>query len=237
VRERMWLTRMLTVLSVITSVVILGAVPAHAKQINLTEGINPSAHSVTTHNGTVIAGITFVSESDMPRIKQQQAKSATPQTAAATATVFCYSQWRFITAGGTNAYWKPGIYEYVYASGNRNADYWNQEFLPCYQAGYAMEEWTFLSNATGKYVDTRVTQLAASTTRDDPNFTILTKFTVCYFDGNWISIYLGKEFISGRKLWAYRDPGNAGVFEAYGPLNGNNLFKIDPPIPSGTCVV
>jgi hypothetical protein len=236
VRERMWLSRMLTVLSVITSVVILGAVPAHAEQINLTEGINPSAHSVTTHNGTVITGITFVNDKDVLRVRQQEAKLATQQTAAATPELHCDGTWHFIAPGGTNVYWKPDTFGNIYANGNRSSDYWNQEFLACWwtNSGWRLNEYAFLSNATGAVVAYYGNngQLRADLPFSSTGAAYLVQaaFLICHFDGNWISI---KSLWYGA--WAYRDPGSAGVFGASGSLTGNNLFKLDPVLVELRC--
>jgi hypothetical protein len=238
VRERTWLSRMLTVLSVITSVVILGAVPAHAERINLTEGINPSAHSLTTHDGTVITGITFVSEKDRPGVRQQQARSATQQTAAAGPTLQCDATWHFITAGGTNAYWKTGVdgYRYIYTNGNRNADYWNQEYIACWWTDWEFNAYAFFSNGTGAVVAfnygaiTPNFQATLPLSSSEFDFNLFAKMFICYFDGNWIHMRLGN---SGY-LNAWRDPW--GIMEpSGGPLNGNNLFKVDPVLVTLYC--
>jgi len=50
--------------------------------LNLTDGINPAAHSVTTYDGKVITGITFVDQKDVRRIRRQQAGRTTLRTTA-----------------------------------------------------------------------------------------------------------------------------------------------------------
>jgi hypothetical protein len=214
-----------------------GAVPP-AGQIDRTAGIKPAAHSVTLHNGTVLTGITIVDERDVLRVRRQQAGSATRQVTTAV-NLQCLSEWHFVTAGGANTYWKPAPYsKYLYANGNRGADYWNQEFLPCWESGWELNAWAFLSNATGQFVDWLeatlflVAQIPSSW--DDPEFTDRTKFQVCDYDGNWM--YMQKTLPNTlAHIWAARNPANGGVVESDGPLNGNSLFKVDPWIWGSRC--
>src|SRR6266516_5072006 len=128
VRAALALVACATVLAV--SAPASAAAPVGATGRN-TEGIDRSAHSVTTHAGTVVTGITFVDERDVARIRQQQAGAVRPQFGG---TLFCLPDWHYITGGGTNTYWKPaGSNRAVWGNGNRSADYWNQQFLPCWK--------------------------------------------------------------------------------------------------------
>ncbi len=101
VRAALALVACATVLAV--SAPASAAAPVGATGRN-TEGIDRSAHSVTTHAGTVVTGITFVDERDVARIRQQQAGAVRPQFGG---TLFCLPDWHYITGGGTNTYWKP----------------------------------------------------------------------------------------------------------------------------------
>jgi hypothetical protein len=226
-----------------TSVAVASA-PASAnpagptKPVNLTEGINRSAHSVTTHDGTVITGITFIDAADTGTFIQQRATSASQLAVATGGTLTCYSQWRYITAGGPNTYWKADSSAFpIYANGNRNADYWYQQFLPCYYPGWELNAWAFLSNGTGEFVNRNrpTIDLYANipATLSEADFTYYTKLFVCTFDGNWISILLDR--YASQNAWAYRNPGTGRMEKSWGSLNGNNLFKVDPTVLTGGC--
>jgi hypothetical protein len=134
---------------------------------------------VTTHNGTVITGITFVDDRAAARVRQQQARSGTPQVVAADSSLHCAGEWHFVTASSTNTYWKPQAYSLrIYANGNRSADYWNQEFLPCWEATWEGNAYAFLSNATGQFINWYSSPLTADIPSywSEPDFTTHTKF-------------------------------------------------------------
>jgi hypothetical protein len=65
----------------------------------------------------------------------------------------------------------------------------------------------------------------------DPDFTIHTKFQVCDYDGNWKYLV----WTHYGRAWAVRDPATAHVYTTNADLNGNNLFKVDPPVINYQC--
>ncbi len=235
-RKHHWLLHTIAILSVTAAAQVAGAATAAAAGANRdTMGINTAAGTVTTHSGKVISGITFVSKKDLATVKEQQAKSGSKPSAGINA-VSCLNSWVYITAGGTNAYWKPlGTLNNIYATGNRSADYWNQQFLPCYVHGWAGPEWAFLANASGKFVDTHDIHLRANTPMgsSDQAMADHAKFYVCHYDGYWIYVNLGTN-IFGQQLYVYRDPADQAAQSSLKPLNGNHLFYIDSPIMTGT---
>ncbi len=241
-RTRKWLSHTLVLLSVTTTAAVIAATPAEAVGANFdTAGINKAAGSVTTHAGKVITGITFISEKDLPTARN--ARAAAPSSAVED-TVTCLDQWRYINAGGTNPYWKPqGAYQYIYANGNRAADYWNQQFLPCYLSSWAAEpnSWAFLANVTGGFVSHRNgNQLNATAFTDAAWVAEYAKVYVCSLDGYWMYLYLDTSLIDGTKKYAYRDPTTLAIYHANGPISGNHLFHIDQPIGSskvGLCAI
>lgn len=234
---RKWLIHALTLLSVTSAAVAVAAAPGNAEGVNRdTVGIDRANNSVTTRNGKILTGFTFVEAKDVATVRQQSAEAARQGFAVNAGSVVCTTQWHYISAGAANSYWKPQSgTEYVWANGNRSTDYWNQQFLPCWWSTWTEPNaWMFLANATGKFVDHYETHLNAGTLPNSPElwFALHAKIRVCHVDGYWVALYL---YTSGaNKLYAYRNPTTAAVIAANGPLSGNHLFYIDSPILTGT---
>jgi hypothetical protein len=185
--------------------------------------------------GKPTSGITYVAEKDVLRVRSEQAASAASQAAAA-GQWFCMDDWHYITGGGANAYWKPDASGYVYANGNRNSDFWNQQLLPCWLNGWELHAWAFLSNRTGKFIDVVEPQLRAATPSNvSTSFAnIYLKFLVCDYDGNWK--YLERALSDPANIsYVYRTPANSSIRLAFGPLSGNHLFRIEPTIAFLRC--
>jgi len=214
---------------------LLLAVPASASTpVNLAAGIDRAAHTVTTHGGRVISGITFVDDRDLPALRQRLATQRA--TALDEQTFFCRSSWAFIKAGGTNTYWKTNpATKLIFANGNRSADYWNQEYLPCFDVNWDINAWALLSNATGQFVDWLPGRVTADMSDGAEQF--YTMFRACTYDGNWIYMTYTVFFDGGGKDVSpiYRVPSDASLYAADPPLNGNNLFKVDAPLVTATC--
>jgi hypothetical protein len=214
---------------------------ATSRQIDTTEGINRSTNSVTTRAGVVMTGVTFVDDKDVAGFRQQHRTSGST-LAAATPEWHCMTEWHFIHGGGANTYWKPKTgSRYLAAIGNRTADYWNQEFLPCWLNNFQPNGWAFLSNATGSFVEVpnyhSWTQLIADwpITFSDPNILNYVEFLVCTFDGNWIDVatqpFAPYPYNGDR---AFRSS-NGDLTSNSSALSGDNLFKMEPGVGNGTC--
>jgi hypothetical protein len=195
------------------------------------DGINVSAGTVTSHDGTVRSGITFVDSKDAAAVKLQTSGSSGARSANVTnpnaTNLYCIQTWHTIAGGAANSNWKPNSYEQIVANGNINVDPWNQWFLPCWRSGWLFEEFAFLSNATGWFVSyIGYVYLYTDVHPSAGDFLIdnYTRFKVCYYDGNWT--YLKRPGTAASI--AYRDPATASVYLAGGPLNGNMLFKYTP---------
>jgi hypothetical protein len=198
-----------------------------------TEGINVSAHSVTTRAGRVLTGITFVDEKDAPRVRRQQAAAARQQVMASGGTLYCLSAWHYIGGGATNSFWHDES-GYIYADGNPNADYWNQQLLPCWKTGWvAPNGWAFLVNGAGWFINFDPPQgdpqYAAATPPDtpEPEFTRQAQAVVCDYDGNWT-------WISGYGGWASIGPFR-WVVATQGPLTGSGLWKVISTLGNYPC--
>jgi hypothetical protein len=230
--------RVLALAAVVCTSVIVISTPASASHIapaeefNRTEGINPAAHSVTTHNGKVITGITFVNERDAPKIRKQDAAAARAHPNTYTGTRRCITYWHYITHGGTNTWWRPNPEDFeghIFANGNRNVDYWNEEFLPCWYTDWpTAQEWMFLANASGDFVDYDSSSSQLETTipqsADEAQLTQYAAFDLCNYDLNWT--YLAPH---SSGVFIYRDTGTSAVYWSYGLLDGNSLINMDIP--------
>jgi len=232
-------------LTVATGVAVaIAAMPASAKpaapdaKINRSQGIDRAAGTVTLHDGTVIRGITFVDMKDVPRIRQQRAASTSLQGTTSGGQWVCLPDWHYIRAGGSNTYWEPGVFGYIYANSNPSVNPWNQWFLPCFYTDWEINAWAFLANLGKRVVTHTPDQLRASVEQPpflpEDQFTYHTKIRVCHFDGNWIYLYLHNN-LAGTKVYAFRDAANGGVFRKIGPLTGDYLFRIEPSIGDGPC--
>lgn len=233
-----WWTRVTVFVLLIGGSMAIAGSPASARrslssddQLRHTEGINVSAHTVTTRNGTVWSGITFVDPKDVATAKLQASGSSSVQPLGPT-NLSCIHSWYYIAGGAANSNWKPDTSNQTFANriranGNISVDPWNQWFMPCWRSGWSVEDFAFLSNATGgfvAYLHTVNLQAIISQQTDDFTMDNFTRFSICYYDGNWT--YL-KPPDSGAPI-AYRDPATGNVFLADGPLNGNMLFNYSP---------
>jgi hypothetical protein len=241
------LGRVLVSTTVAAACVMAVSAPAGANaagtpyRIDLTEGIDRSAHTITTHAGTVIAGIDFVEPKDVAASQRQPTPSGGTLHAAAALQWHCELEWYFIHAGGSNTYWKPAAVDGIslVATGNRNADYWNQEFLPCWLDNWGAGAFAFLSNATGKFVQVHSsaswTQLIADwpPSNTTPQARTATRMVICTFDGFWDDIATQPDVDSSLKV--YRNSDGYLYSATASPLNGNNLFRIDPVEGAVTC--
>nr|AGS49735.1 hypothetical protein [uncultured bacterium esnapd14] len=181
---------------------------------------------MTTHDGTVRSGITFVDPNDVAAIKWQTSGSSGAPSINVT-NLYCIQTWHTIAGGASNSNWRPNSNKRIVANGNINVDPWNQWFLPCWRSGWLVQEFAFLANATGGFVSYLFTvNLYAdiSPNADDVLFENHARFKICYYDGNWT--YLKPP--DGDAPIAYRDPATANVYLAGGSLNGNMLFKYTP---------
>jgi hypothetical protein len=238
--------RVLALVVAVGAGVLVATTPASAghltsvKEFNPAEGINPAAHSVTTHNGKVITGITFVSAKDAPKLRRQEAASARAHPNASAINVYfhCLSKWTYITFGGTNTWWRAYHGDpqgHIFGNGDRSPyDYWNEEFLPCWYTDWPeAQDWAFLENADGNWVSTTyiTSQLEATIPQSadhlaqEPQLTQNAMFQLCNYDGNW------RYMTYNDSAPIFRDTVGAGVyFKNYGLLDGNALLKTDESI-------
>jgi hypothetical protein len=175
------------------------------------------------------------------------AASALPRPRQAS-TLKCATTWSYIRAGD-DGYLKPDANGTIYANGNRNSDYWNQQFLQCHFISsnqWPPEDYAFLSNRTGHWLQAdRVTgQLNANGTLNSTD-DHLPAFRVIRYDSNFWYFVAG-----GLCQWPDGDcpyvqvkknvtPGPPVYADQWGPLNGWNLLRIQTrrlPVvrPSGT---
>ena len=195
-------------------------------------GINVAAGTVTTASGKVIDGITFVKSRDVAALRQQQRKALATAPAGVTGTRHCLEEWHFIAGGGANTNWKPDATTHIFGNGNRNSDYWNQEFLPCWWTDWTEpNSWSLLSNRTGLMMYSLDTSLYANVPIT-AGWAPWTKFLVCHYDGNWTYLSV---LVGGINLFAYRDPSTGQMLQNTGPLTGNHLLRVDPPITEDFC--
>jgi hypothetical protein len=223
--------RILALVVAVSASVCTLAAPASAARsgdsiagVELSAGINVPAHSVTTRAGTVLTGVTFVDPKDLGSVRRRQ------RATTADDPFYCASQWYYIHGGGTNTYWRTNPTSYfVQAIGNRNADYWNQEYLPCWYSDWDINAYMFLSNMGGLFLHfggTVVPGLPTNNGRQE-----LSRYAqahICYFDGNWTWIY-GIAGVVSAGPGGFLDP------TLVGPLNGTELFKPDPSLPTAQC--
>ncbi|SCG57647.1 hypothetical protein GA0070609_3339 [Micromonospora echinaurantiaca] len=205
-----------------------------AEHIDLSVGIDRSAHTVTTRNGKVLRGITVVDDKDLPRVRREQARAAAQGAGTDANGVYCLASWRFIRGGATDSHWRTTAQDWrIFANGQRNADYWNQFFLPCWLSSWREHySYMFLANSTGDIVARDgSTQMYAGISLDgaESTFNTYAKFLVCSYDGHWM-------FLHWPGYYSYWEPGNRVVRGDWAATTtGQHLFHLDPAVNPGGC--
>jgi hypothetical protein len=151
--------------------------------------------------------------------------------AAETPTLTCDDHWSYIRAGD-NGYLKPDADGRVWADGNRNADYWNLQFLKCRYDTWVLGYYGYLSNRTGHWLvppddGSQLSALGTLTSDTDP----MPMFRPVWYDANFWSLdVLGMcspTYVNCPRVWINKSLSPAPALPSWGPLNGGNLLRIE----------